>query len=137
MTMPVELFIITRTFTRPNTSVTWWFDLVPQSHKDYQKTTYFDTGKWISETFEVSNDGLTALHISVFPHDQSIFSELGSDQVHIDWRKTRQAYCNQVGITESQPLRYTYKNTVTGEQFDYPLETINQMSGIQTANTGT
>lgn len=55
------MYKVIRTFSRPNTNVEFWSEnhsLVSQSYRTYRQETYVDTGKLVSKTEELSQDGL-------------------------------------------------------------------------------
>lgn len=74
----------TRSYTRPSTSVSWWYEVtlaVPKStFHNRMATEYYATGKVISENSSLSPDGLTHTWTGVFDNETS-FNEYDVDSV--------------------------------------------------------
>jgi 3-methyladenine DNA glycosylase Tag len=109
---------ITTVYTRPNTNTLWWTEMPNPMYieviKPYYKEHFEDTGKKLSETFEISENGLELTHIAVWINDEEAFNEFTTDSVVNMWKQTREAYCYDVGIVKQSSLMQ-WRDPLTGE----------------------
>jgi hypothetical protein len=98
---------MTRTYTRPNTSVKWY---IHSEHTDrvglvtataYIRDVYKKTGLLISETMDFSDlNALTVTYTSIWS-DRASFNQYDNDPALLPFWAVRDAYHASVGITLS------------------------------------
>jgi len=86
------------TYTRPNTGVPW--AMLDNSCKDHIVSTYEDTGKSVSFTSVLSEDGLTLTKTRTFDSEAS-FNEYRNDSVILAATTTIKSDNNSKSITKT------------------------------------
>ena len=86
------------TYTRPNTGVPW--AMLDNSCKDHIVSTYEDTGKSVSFTSVLSEDGLTLTRTRTFDSEAS-FNEWRNDSVIQNTTKNMKSYNSDNSITKT------------------------------------
>lgn len=89
---------ITQAFVRPSIDTPWFIETLPQSHWDYVRTTYVDTGK-MKVTKEEISDGLMLYVTFSFP-DFDAQVEFVSDQYLDGIVAKRELYNQEHGIEQ-------------------------------------
>jgi hypothetical protein len=100
---------MTKIYKRPNTTVSWWVDMIPQNVKDRMKSNFIDTGYLLSEEFIYSDDGLTLTWKQEWSDQQGVMGQFINDEVLSQWRVDRETYCQENGIESGM----TYMEFVT------------------------
>lgn len=112
---------MTRTYTRPNTNVAWWTEIMPQNVKDAIQESYIDNEFLISETFAESDDGLILTWKQHWQQIPGLLSIFVNDPILIEWRAMRDNYCIENNITSS--LTYTEEFLINGVMHKGYMET--------------
>jgi hypothetical protein len=96
------MITLTRTYTRPSIDVLWHpAALRSEWVSDYIKTTYKDTGKMLSETFNWNDPiDLSINYVSVWL-DMAAFEEYNNDERLLPYWTERNTYNEYVGIIVS------------------------------------
>lgn len=93
----------TRTYTRPSTSIPWWYQTtlsVPISDfKARMLTSYYATGKCISEEMVMSVDELSVTYTGDWLSADA-YNEYDADSVLGLYWAAKDEYCNLNGITK-------------------------------------
>ena len=100
---------ITVSYTRPNTSVDWGPNIKSPELVEYYKNNYIDTGMIVSESVDISADGLTLTRINIWNEytpqltGLEIMLQYKADDIIQSWISERNAYNETNGITPSMP----------------------------------
>lgn len=97
------MFRVTRTFTRPNTSIPFHPQAVDGT---YFKQTYIDTGKIVWLNNRLSEDGLTFYH-EAFWENETTFNLHKEDPNIIEYFRLRDLHNSGNGITATQTVTET------------------------------
>ena len=100
---------ITVSYTRPNTSVDWGPNMKSPELVEYYKNNYIDTSMIVSESVEISPDGLTLTRTNIWNEytpqltGLEIVLQYKADAIIQAWISERNAYNQANGITPSMP----------------------------------
>jgi hypothetical protein len=87
---------VTRSWTRPNTSVEW--DVVPPDLREYIRQTYEQTGKRLSVTRTDSEDQLTRTHSEIWDSENDYNAFQADTSLRQYWSSKRAVY-QAAGVT--------------------------------------
>jgi hypothetical protein len=91
----------TQTFTRPSTTVNWHetgLGILTRDFSNYALANFKATGKLVSDSTQVSTDGLVLVITKVFA-TESDKAEFLSDTTRLAYAAARDAYNTENGIT--------------------------------------
>lgn len=100
---------ITISYTRPNTSVDWGPNIKSAELIEYYQNNYIAAGLMVSETVNMSDDGLTLTRINIWNDDTpqltglEIILQYKTDAIIQNWIAERNAYNEANGIIPSVP----------------------------------
>lgn len=102
---------ITVSYTRPNTSVDWGPNIKSTDMIEYYQNNYIDTGMLVSESVNISEDGLVLTRINIW-NDYTpeltgleIMLQYKADAIIQSWISERNAYNQANGIIPSVPYK--------------------------------
>ena len=100
---------ITVSYTRPNTSVDWGPNIKSTAMIEYYQTNYIDTGMLVSESVNISEDGLVLTRINIWNEytpqltGLEIVLQYKTDAIIQSWISERNTYNQTNGIIPSMP----------------------------------
>ena len=95
---PTEKNKITLSYTRPNTSVDWGPNMKSPELVEHYQINYMDTGMMVSESVDISTDGLTLTRTNIWNEYSPQFSgpeiiaQYKADAIIQSWIAERNAY---------------------------------------------
>ena len=98
---------ITVSYTRPNTSVDWGPNIKSTAMIEYYQTNYIDTDMLVSESVNISEDGLVLTRINIWNEYTTqltgleIVLQYKTDAIIQSWISERNTYNQTNGITPS------------------------------------
>ena len=93
---------VTKTFTRPNTSVSWHDDIFAP-YRDHMSNNYFKTKKIIYNESPVSEDALSRTFMQIWA-DRTCHAEWLNDPYYQEFFKARNTYNESVGIVIGETI---------------------------------
>lgn len=95
------MYRVTRTHSRPSTNVEFWSEdhpLVSAEIKEYRHQNYTLTGKFVSRTISLSQDGLNRTVVATWQNKEALDEFLNDPRIVAEFENPGQQYMTENGI---------------------------------------